>query len=48
MFSNLKKVLKKFWEKHICAEFPKNYPPECFDCKRTGVDTELCPFKKKD
>lgn len=34
--------LKAFWEKHICAEFPKDLPQECFMCNQGSC--EGCPI----
>jgi hypothetical protein len=31
-----------FWKKHICDDFPANYPPECFDCNESHC--EGCPL----
>jgi hypothetical protein len=38
MFQNIINWLKAFWTNHICAEFPKDWPQECFMCNAGSCD----------
>jgi len=41
----IKKMIIEFWKRHICDDFPKSYPPECFDCKLGTCHG--CPLNEK-
>jgi len=34
MWNSFMSCVKSFWKKHIVAEFPVEYPNECFDCNK--------------